>query len=812
MIEKFINSRKIFVYIFCIIVIIVISLLCFFRYENNKYKITGEIVETVNLNDGTEERIKKTKENLTKDLGQANIIDISEKSDKKIEIVFEGLPDRKIVYEIIKLLEKHNTKATFFVSGIQTAEDYETVKIIINAGHKIGNYTLKATKFMDKLDSESIIQDFARASSIIYNASGVEPEILKCNATNYSDEILDITKALGINDVVDTNYILDINSFNSLDAAQGYVDNLKKGSIVSVKLNELIDKTEYISLKKDEIPVQDSSNSSNVETDNKTQEKSIIDTVSMLLTAIDNTNYKELYEQLRISNNGKKASPISEIRTTKRAVSFMFYGLGEVENSSEFNGIVENLNKLDAKATFFVTTDEIKNNTASIQKLIETGHEIGIAVLVNNRFDYYEACYQIETAKELLKEKFKYETNIILQPWSEIKNETLEAASANSMKVIKYDSGLKLENKAETNAEKVIKSTFAPNVKALKRGQSILCRMNYFDDEELLINSICMMATSKTTYPIRTISEILNDEKNIYSYPVQEDKILSSLKNTIYPGQLSDKQDDYINKIFKYYIGNPFVKNVNKLPGFNESEIVLLDKTGKIPNDDNTVFLTFDDWGSDIAIDKILSVLKKHNVKASFFVRTNYVEQNPNLLRAIAMEGHDIGSHSNEHLTLSNYIQSENKYVTLTDDQTEIFIDDIVKSYNILQNIVGDVVINDIPLLTLYFRPPTLAVSYIGLKTVFDCGYKYSISGDFSTGDYEAKSVEQLLSVLQNGLYSEGGYLLQSIESGSIIVMHMSDESKYTAQALDLYLTANEQKSYDDPTKFKFAKLSDYLH
>jgi len=43
------------------------------------------------------------------------------------------------------------------------------------------------------------------------------------------------------------------------------------------------------------------------------------------------------------------------------------------------------------------------------------------------------------------------------------------------------------------------------------------------------------------------------------------------------------------------------------------------------------------------------------------------------------------------------------------------------------------------------------------------------------------------------------------------LVMHMSDTSKFTALALDLVLTANEKRAYDDPARFTVGRLSDYL-
>ena len=51
------------------------------------------------------------------------------------------------------------------------------------------------------------------------------------------------------------------------------------------------------------------------------------------------------------------------------------------------------------------------------------------------------------------------------------------------------------------------------------------------------------------------------------------------------------------------------------------------------------IFLSFDDWGTEQSLNELLYVLEKQNVKATFFIKTEYVDANPNLLRTIAVKG-----------------------------------------------------------------------------------------------------------------------------------------------------------------------------
>ncbi|MBQ7705475.1 MAG: polysaccharide deacetylase [Selenomonadaceae bacterium] len=65
---------------------------------------------------------------------------------------------------------------------------------------------------------------------------------------------------------------------------------------------------------------------------------------------------------------------------------------------------------------------------------------------------------------------------------------------------------------------------------------------------------------------------------------------------------------------------------------------------------EKVAYLTFDDGPDDKVTPQILDILKRENVKATFFVLGNMVEQNPKVLQRIFKEGHAIGNHSYNHV------------------------------------------------------------------------------------------------------------------------------------------------------------------
>jgi peptidoglycan/xylan/chitin deacetylase (PgdA/CDA1 family) len=61
------------------------------------------------------------------------------------------------------------------------------------------------------------------------------------------------------------------------------------------------------------------------------------------------------------------------------------------------------------------------------------------------------------------------------------------------------------------------------------------------------------------------------------------------------------------------------------------------------------IALTYDDGPNDPHTLKLLDVLAKHNVRATFFMIGRYVQQRPDIARAVAQAGHVIGNHTLTH-------------------------------------------------------------------------------------------------------------------------------------------------------------------
>ena len=69
-----------------------------------------------------------------------------------------------------------------------------------------------------------------------------------------------------------------------------------------------------------------------------------------------------------------------------------------------------------------------------------------------------------------------------------------------------------------------------------------------------------------------------------------------------------------------------------------------------IPNSDNKIFLTFDDGPIPEVTEWVLDLLKNEEIKATFFCIGDNIQKHPSIYNRIALEGHQIGNHTFNHL------------------------------------------------------------------------------------------------------------------------------------------------------------------
>jgi peptidoglycan/xylan/chitin deacetylase (PgdA/CDA1 family) len=117
------------------------------------------------------------------------------------------------------------------------------------------------------------------------------------------------------------------------------------------------------------------------------------------------------------------------------------------------------------------------------------------------------------------------------------------------------------------------------------------------------------------------------------------------------------------------------------------------------------IALTYDDGPNDPHTLRLLEVLARHNVRATFFMIGRYAQQRPDIARAVAQAGHVIGNHTFTHPLLTFKSASQTR-------------DELVDCRKVLQDAIGEH--------SNLFRPPfggrrpaTLRIAReLGLETI----------------------------------------------------------------------------------------------
>lgn len=179
-----------------------------------------------------------------------------------------------------------------------------------------------------------------------------------------------------------------------------------------------------------------------------------------------------------------------------------------------------------------------------------------------------------------------------------------------------------------------------------------------------------------------------------------------------------------------------------------------------------TIYLTFDAGFENGCTPKILDVLKKHDVKAAFFLVGNYLNRNPELVRRMVEEGHIVGNHTYHHPDMSK-ISGMNNFKKELQSLEELY-----------EQITGGK-------MQKFYRPPQGKFSESNLKMAKELGYKTVFWSLAYVDWYEDNqpSREEAL-----------GKLVPRIHPGAVVLLHST--SKTNAAILDELLAKWKSEGY----------------
>lgn len=183
-----------------------------------------------------------------------------------------------------------------------------------------------------------------------------------------------------------------------------------------------------------------------------------------------------------------------------------------------------------------------------------------------------------------------------------------------------------------------------------------------------------------------------------------------------------------------------------------------------VKTDQKKVALTFDiSWGTK-SLKQILPILKEHGVRSTFFLSGPWVKMHPDLAKDIFSEGHEIASHGDEHVNLSQYSREEIEK-------------NIRRAHQDIQSVLG--------VAARYFRPPNGDYDDVVVSVARELGYETVIWG-LDSIDWKNPGEDFIIERIAKKVFP-----------GAIILFHASDSAKQTHLALPAVIKGLRSQGYE---------------
>ncbi len=183
-----------------------------------------------------------------------------------------------------------------------------------------------------------------------------------------------------------------------------------------------------------------------------------------------------------------------------------------------------------------------------------------------------------------------------------------------------------------------------------------------------------------------------------------------------------------------------------------------------IRTDEKVIALTFDDGPHPRYTERILTVLAKYGVQATFFEVGINVERYPDAARAVAEAGHEIGNHTYHHAHLTKL-------------PNRTFHEEVETCSDIILRVTGK--------RPTLFRPPEGVRGDKRFDMLTEMGYK-QILWNLDTLDWKGASARAIV-----------GHVMKEVGGGDILLFHDYVAHDLTADAaLDMLIPALQERGY----------------
>ncbi len=202
--------------------------------------------------------------------------------------------------------------------------------------------------------------------------------------------------------------------------------------------------------------------------------------------------------------------------------------------------------------------------------------------------------------------------------------------------------------------------------------------------------------------------------------------------------------------------------------GMNSSALdVFKNKSRELPvycvdTEEKKVAISFDAaWGANYTED-LLAILKKYNVKSTFFLVGFWVDKYPDMVKRISEDGHEVQNHSSSHP----------KMTTLSEEKIK---EELESTNKRIELITGK--------RTTLFRPPFGDYSNKVINSSRELGYQV-IQWDVDSLDYKDYGANSIIKIVTS-----------KVKNGSIVLFH--NNATYTKEALPVIIENLQSRGYE---------------
>lgn len=429
-------------------------------------------------------------------------------------------------------------------------------------------------------------------------------------------------------------------------------------------------------------------------------------------------------------SDGSKSDVISHANIVVPKVSLTFNGLAD---NDTMKLLLTKLDESNMKATFFLDGMRVAQEPELVKDILKRGHEVQNGTLTFpdiSTLNYDQTYEEIMLTNQIFEEHLGYTPKFVRSRSGDVTDNMRLAAKALDMKAVIGLSINPLDRKMQSAQELINYIS-----KYIDRG-SIIHLNTYINPA--IIDAIPLLAqlAKEREYTITTLSDLLDER--------------------------------YLTKSVEEIAGYDAVS-----PNLNYEQVqpnlYYRKETTK-----KEIAITFDDWAHEKRVKEVLDVLRKYNIKSTFFLIGSGVEKNPQLAKMIVEEGHEVASHSYYHLDVTK--------MTPEDLQA-----DLVKAHQALTY-----ALQEPPL--LYFRPAQGIMDERTAKIITAAGIKTIAMYDIASFDWN-------LDYSAQDIYDR---VISRVAPGKVIVMHILDGTN-TVEALPLII----EKLLEDG--YSFSKMSTWI-